>query len=127
MPVLTRYLRLKVLTATAGFAAVWLWVWTMPMAYMDPEYPSWLAKRIMLDRCDLGEALILGDSRAAADIVPAYLPVKAANLAVGGGEAVEAYAALARALACPVAPRLVLLSFDPGHFVRHDLFWERSV
>ena len=48
----------------------------------------------MLDRCDIGEAIILGDSRAAAGILPDRLPFKATNLAVGGGEAIEAYAAL---------------------------------
>ncbi|MFO1027097.1 MAG: hypothetical protein U1E70_18130 [Acetobacteraceae bacterium] len=97
------------------------------MAYMDPEYPSWRAKQIMLARCDLGEVIILGDSRAAADIIPANLPMTATNLAVGGGTAIEAYVVLSRALSCPTPPRLVLLSLDPGHFVRPDLFWERSV
>lgn len=124
---MNRYLRLLVLSAGLSFAAVWLWVAAAPMAYMDPEYPSWRAKQVMLERCDLGEVIILGDSRAAADIVPARLPMKATNLAVGGGSAIEAYVALSRVLACPALPRLVLLSLDPGHFVRPDLFWERSV
>ncbi|HVZ07562.1 hypothetical protein [Rhodopila sp.] len=122
-----RYLRTLVLTAAATFAAVWLWVLLAPMAYMDPEYPSWRAKQALLDRCDLGDILILGDSRAAANILPTRLPVKATNLAVGGGEPIEAYAALTRALACKTPPKQVILSFDPGHFARPDLFWERSV
>ena len=99
----------------------------MPMAFMDPEYPSWRAKQILLDRCDLGEAIILGNSRAAADILPERLPFRVTNLAVGGGEAIEALAALTRALDCPSPPELVIISLDPGHFVRPDLFWERSV
>jgi hypothetical protein len=114
-------------SAVASLAAVWLWILAVPMAYMDPEYPSWRAKQILLERCDLGDAIILGDSRAAADIMPGLLPIRATNLAVGGGEAIEAYAVLRRALACHVAPKLVILSFDPGHFARPDLFWERSV
>ncbi|WP_428483484.1 hypothetical protein [Rhodopila sp.] len=122
-----RYLRIMAATAVASFALVWLWVATMPMAFMDPEYASFRAKSIMLDRCDLGQAIILGDSRAAADIIPARLPITVTNLAIGGGEAIEAYAALTRALACPDAPRLVIISLDPGHFARPDLFWERSV
>jgi hypothetical protein len=81
----------------------------------------------MLDRCDLGDAIILGDSRAAADILPARLPFPVTNLAVGGGEPIEALAVLVRALRCPAPPKLVILSFDPGHFTRPDLFWERSV
>jgi hypothetical protein len=122
-----RYLRILAATALGSFALIWVWVATMPMAFMDREYPSWLAKLTLLDRCDLGEVLIVGDSRAAADIMPSLLPVKATNLAIGGGESIEAYAALTRALACPVAPRLVIISLAPSHFVTTDLFWERSV
>jgi hypothetical protein len=121
------YLRLLLLSAAASFGLVWAWVAAMPMAFMEPEYASWRAKQAMLDRCDLGEAIILGDSRAAAGILPGRLPFKATNLAVGGGEAIEAYAALRRALACPAPPRLAILSFDPGHFVRPDMVWDRSV
>jgi hypothetical protein len=123
----TGYLRHLLLSALLSFALVWVWVAAMPMAFMEPEYPSWRAKQIMLDRCDLGEAIILGDSRAAADILPGRLPFRVANLAVGGGEAIEALAALTRAMACPSRPRLAIISLDPGHFTRPDLFWERSV
>ncbi|HEY0183951.1 MAG TPA: hypothetical protein VGC09_14180 [Rhodopila sp.] len=121
------YLRLSGLSAILGFGLVWGWVATMPMAFMDTEYASWRARQIMLERCDLGEIIILGDSRAAADILPARLPVPASNLAIGGGEAIEAVATLDRALACPSPPRLVIISFDPGHFSNPDMFWERSV
>lgn len=122
-----RYLGLLATSALGSFALVWAWVAIMPMAFMDPEYPSWRAKQVMLDHCDLGDAIIVGDSRAAADIIPARLPFKATNLAVGGGEAIEAYVALSRALACPSPPHLVIISLDPGHFTYPDLFWERSV
>jgi hypothetical protein len=99
----------------------------MPMAFMDHEYASWRAKQVMLDRCDLGEAIILGDSRAAAGILPSRLPFRTTNLAVGGGEAIEALSALTRALACRPAPRMVILSLAPGHFTLPDQLWERSV
>ena len=99
----------------------------VPLAFLDPEYPFWLAKLRMLEQCDLGEVLVVGDSRAAVDIVPALLGVKATNLAVGGGQAIEAFTAVRRALSCPVPPRRVIVSLDAGHFVRPDLFWERSV
>jgi hypothetical protein len=110
-----------------SFALVWAWVAWMPMAFMDAEYPSWRAKELLLDRCDPGEAVILGDSRAAADILPRRLPFRATNLAVGGGEMIEAYVAMTRALACPKPPTRVLISFVPSHFTHADLFWERSV
>ncbi len=120
-------MRVLAVSAIASSALVWTWVTAMPMAFMDAEYPSWIAKQIMLDRCDLGDVVVLGDSRAAADIMPVRLPFRTANLAVGGGGAIEANAILSRVLACPSAPRMVIVSFDPGHFVRPDLFWERSV
>ena len=122
-----RYLSVLALSAAVTFAAAWGWIAAMPIAFLEPEYASWRAKQVMLDRCDLGEVVILGDSRAAADILPVRLPVRAANLAIGGGEAIEAVALLTRVVACPVPPRLVILSFDPGHFTHADLFWERSV
>jgi hypothetical protein len=121
------YLRLLCLSAILSFAVVWVWIVAMPMAFMDPEYPSWRAKQTMLDRCDIGDAIVLGDSRAAADILPNRLPLRVTNLAVGGGEAIEAMAALNRVLACPSLPRLAIISIDPGHFTRPDLFWYRSV
>lgn len=122
-----RYLVTLAASALLSFGAIWLWVAAMPMAFMDPEYPSWVAKETMLASCDLGDIVVLGDSRAAADIKPIRLHVRTTNLAVGGGEAIEAFAALERVLACPVPPKRVVLSLDPGHFVRPDLFWERSV
>ena len=71
-----RYLR-RAATSASSFAVVWLWVATMPMAFMDAEYPSWRAKQVLTERCDLGETIILGDSRAAADIMPRRLPFRA--------------------------------------------------
>jgi hypothetical protein len=108
------------------FGLTWLWIATMPMAYFDPEYPSWRAKQMLLASCDLGDILILGDSRAATAMMPAGWRVRATNLAVGGGEPIEALAALDRALQCKVPPRQVILSFDAVHFAQPDLFWERT-
>ena len=114
-------------TATLVFALTWVFVAAVPLAFLDPEYPYWLAKQDLLRRCDLGTVLVVGDSRAAVDIVPGLLGVTATNLAVGGGEAIEAYAVLHRALACPILPRRVIVSFDAAHFIEPDLFWDRSV
>jgi hypothetical protein len=122
-----RYLHLFGLSAVLSFCSLWAWVAFVPMAYMDPEYASWRAKEAMLDRCDLGDVVVLGDSRAAADIIPARLPLRVTNLAIGGGEAIETVSALDRVLACPTAPKLVIISLDPGHFSRTDGFWDRSV
>jgi len=124
---LSRYLTVLVATMLLSFALVWAWIAFAPLAYLDPEYPAWLAKQQMLARCDLGDLLIVGDSRAAVDVIPAALPVPATNLAVGGGSPIEAYVAVARALHCPSPPHRVVVSFDAAHFTEPDLFWERSV
>jgi hypothetical protein len=122
-----RYLLALGATSALALALIWLFVLEAPLAFLDPEYPYWLAKQQLLQSCDLGTVLVVGDSRAAVDIIPARLGVTATNLAVGGGEAIEAYAALRRALACPNPPRRVVISFDAAHFVHPDLFWDRSV
>jgi hypothetical protein len=113
-------------SAVVLFGLVWLWVVTMPLAFLDPEYPSWRAKQMLLANCDLGDILILGDSRAASGMMPARWPVLATNLAVGGGEPIEALAALDRAIRCPAPPRRIILSLDAVHFTQTDLFWERT-
>ncbi len=113
-------------SAVVLFGLTWLWIVTMPMAFLDPEYPSWRAKQMLLGSCDLGDILVLGDSRAATAMMPAGWRVRATNLAVGGGEPIEALAALDRALQCKIPPRQVILSFDAVHFAEPDLFWERS-
>lgn len=122
-----RYLAIQGVVAALAFASIWLWVAVMPLACLDPEYPVWRAKLSMLRQCDLGDLLIVGDSRAAVDLIPALLPIRATNLAVGGGMPVEAFIAVSRALACPVPPKRVVISIDAAHFVIPDLFWERSV
>lgn len=122
-----RYFVILSASMLLALGLIWLWVAAAPLAFLDPEYPAWLAKQQMLARCDLGELLVVGDSRAAVDIIPAALPLQATNLAVGGGSPIEAYAAISQALACDPPPQRVIVSFDAAHFTDPDLFWERSV
>jgi hypothetical protein len=122
-----RYLAVLSTAMATSLSLVWLWVAAMPLAFLDPEYPQWLAKQDMLQRCDLGSVLVVGDSRAAVAIMPAHLPVKVTNLALGGGQPVEAYFVIDRALRCPNLPQRVVVSLDPAHFMAPDLFWERTV
>jgi hypothetical protein len=121
------FLAMAAAAAVALFVMVWMWVLTMPLAFLDSEYPSWRAKEMLLASCDLGDLLILGDSRAAAGMMPAAWRIRATNLAVGGGEAIEALAALTRAMRCPHPPGRVILSLDATHFTHADLFWDRTV
>src|SRR5580658_7529761 len=120
-----RYLLALGATTALTLTIFWLFVVAAPLAFLDPEYPYWVAKQELLQNCNLGTVLIVGDSRAAVDLIPAGLGVTATNLAVGGGEPIEAYAAVRRALACPGPPPRVVISFDAAHFVRPDLFWDR--
>jgi len=122
-----RYLAALALAAASVVALAWAYVALFPALYLDPEYGAWRAKERLLADCRLGQAVVVGNSRAAAGILPALLSVPATNLAVGGGEAIEALAAVRRALACPTPPRLVLIALGPGQFVQPDLFWERTV
>ena len=123
----SRYLWLVATSALASFAAVGLWVAAMPMAYLDPEYAFWRARQDLVRSCDLGRMLILGDSRAAAGILPGAMPLPTTNLAMGGGKAIEALVVLRRSLACPDPPERVIISLDAAHFMQPDLFWERTV
>jgi len=122
-----RYFLIMASSCLVSFTVVWIWVAMMPMAFLDPEYPYWRAKQMLLERCDLGQIVILGDSRAASGIIPSVARMTVTNLAVGGGKPVEALAAVRRMLACPQRPERVIISFGPTHFMRPDLFWERSV
>ena len=124
---ISRYFAIVGATALVSFALIWAWIIAAPLAFLDPEYPAWLAKQRLLQSCDLGDVIIVGDSRAAVDIMPALLSVPSTNLAVGGGSPIEAYAVVRQALACPQPPRRVIISFDAAHFIEPDLFWERSV
>src|ERR1051326_7785912 len=120
-----RFVVLAGAAAAIVVGAVWVWILAVPMAFLDPEYPAWPAKQNLLADCELGDLIVLGDSRAAAGMMPVHWPVRAANLAVGGGEPIEALAALTRALRCPFPPKQAILSFDAVHFTE-DLFWERT-
>jgi len=121
-----RYLLGLLLIICLSFGLVWVYVIRFPMAFLDEEYARWDAKRDMLKACDLGDVLVVGDSRAAVDIAPARLGVKATNLALAGSSPIEMYVTLSRAMRCRERPRLVIISFSPAHFVAPDTFWSKS-
>ena len=111
----------------AVLATTWIYVVALPIAFLDEEYPRWIAKEDLLAKCELGATLVLGDSRATVDLLPAQLPGPVTNLALAGTTPVEMYFALRRALRCPVLPKRVILSFSPSHFLAPDLFWGKTV
>ena len=121
-----RYLLVMGLVLVLGLGFSWVWSAKMKLAFLDPEYAAWSAKQDLVARCDLGDLLVLGDSRAGAGMMPTRLPGNGVNISVGGAKPVEMYFFLRRAMACPNMPHHVLLSIDAGHFHSTDTFWERS-
>ena len=115
--------------ALAGVVlVVWLYVAFAPMAYMEGGYPAWVAKARMLEACRLGQVAFFGDSRLEAGVIPALLPVSAANFGVAAGTAVEARSAVRRAMACQAPPKQAVLSLNAEHFgPLSRFFWILSV
>ncbi len=113
---------------TAGaLALVWAYVALVPMAFLDDEYPRWTAKIALLDRCALGEVVVLGDSRAAVGIAPPLIATPVTNLAFAGSTSIEALNVTERLLRCPVPPRQVILSISPYQLGAPGTFWDKSV
>lgn len=106
-----------------------------PFAYMDTEYPSWAYTNSIAtekqESADINRAddtvLILGDSRAMADLVPSELGDRTQNLALGGATAVEMYYTLSDYLTGHPAPSSVVILFAPFHYSYMDNFWQRTI
>jgi hypothetical protein len=121
-----RYLAWSACTAAAAFALVWLYVAMMPMAFLSRDYPLWLAKKAMIDKCDLGSVALLGDSRAVAAVMPTVMPLEVSNLALSSSTPIETYFAVARMLRCNDPPKLVVIAHGPGHFSGDASFWDEG-
>ena len=102
------------------------------MFYMDSEYPSWkytkdVQSGILSPIEDESDAvLILGDSRAMADLDPAILSDNVINLAFGGATSIEMYYTMDEYLKNHSAPKAVLIYFAPFHYSYMDNFWTRT-
>ena len=123
-----RFLAYVALTAVTLLAAVWIYTTQMRMWFMEGGYPIWVAKQTMLRSCQLGDVLIIGDSRPEAGVQPKLLSVPAVNLSFGGATPAETYFVAKQALACPNRPRLVLYSQTMVTFNGFtDGLWMRSI
>ena len=105
------------------FGLIWTYVATMPMAFLDRDYPLLVAKRTMLDECRLGTVAVFGDSRTLAATVPAVMPVTVSNFAMSGTSPIETYFNVQRALRCPTLPKLVLIAHGALKFVSDSDYW----
>lgn len=71
--------------------------------------------------------VILGDSRAMADLVPSEFDTPAVNLAVGGATSIEMYYTLKEFIKNNGKPDNVIVMFAPFHYSIIDNFWTRTV
>ncbi len=107
-----------------------------PFAYMDAEYPSWAyTKDVASGKLTVAAAadseadmiLILGDSRAMADLVPGEFDSPAQNLALGGATTIEMYYTLSDYLTHHEPPSAAVILFAPFHYSYMDNFWQRTI
>lgn len=117
---------LTTLTLVA-FAGAWIYIVSCPMCYMSDEYPGFVAKRELLEACDLGQVIVLGDSRPNVAIVPSLLTIPTTNLAFNGGGPIEAATWARVLLRCPTLPRLAIVSLDVFHLSQPEpSLWGRG-
>jgi hypothetical protein len=106
-----------------SFGLVWLYVATMPMAFLSRDYPLSIAKRTLIDECRAGSVAVFGDSRTLAATIPSAMPIPVTNLAQSGSSPIETFFAVRRALRCATAPKLVVIAHGPLKFSSDSDYW----
>ncbi len=114
------------LAFTVALGLIWIYVATVPMAFLSRDYPLWIAKRTMLDECRLGSVAVFGDSRALAATVPSAMPMPVSNFALSGTSPIETFFAVRHALRCPVPPKLVVIAHGALKFSADSDYWHFS-
>lgn len=121
-----------------------LYTLLFPMGYMDKEYPSWkYSKDVYTGKINplngdgatayfgpymKDTALILGDSRAMADLDPReFKDLNVVNLAIGGGTSIEMYYTLNNYIKNVGVPEKAIIMFAPFHYSVIDNFNERTL
>lgn len=134
---------LKLIFALLPIIALVTYTWLCPFGYMDNEYPSWkYSKDVVsgkinpyntdgptayLGDIQRGTRVIIGDSRAMADLVPSYFSDDTVNLAIGGGTSIEMYYTLKEYIENVGIPEEAIIMFAPFHYSIIDNFNERTV
>lgn len=94
---------------------------------MDSEYPAWkYTKDISKNSSAEYDTVILGDSRAMADLIPEEFNTSSVNLAVGGATSIEMYYTLENFISSNGCPQNVIIMFAPFHYTVIDNFWYRT-
>lgn len=117
---------LKLILALFPVLAVILYTALFPYGYMDSEYPSWKYTKDIAADCQSPNTVIVGDSRAMADLMPDMFDNKTINLAVGGASSIEMYYTLNNLIKNNGAPENVIIMFAPFHYTIIDNFWTRT-
>lgn len=134
---------LKFIFALIPLIAILLYTLLFPMGYMDSEYPAWkYSKDVSEGRLNPFETdgptasignvpnnstVIIGDSRAMADLNPLLFSNDVVNLAVGGGTSIEMFYTLKRYVKNHGAPKNIIVMFAPFHQSIIDNFFERDL
>ena len=102
-----------------------------PDCYMDEEYPAWAyTKEVVYNEGEDADILILGDSRAMADLIPEVLTKESTtciNLAVGGATPMEMYYFYTNYLKNHDAPKTAIVMFAPFHYTYMDNYKTRTL
>ncbi|MDO4187396.1 MAG: hypothetical protein Q4D29_00260 [Lachnospiraceae bacterium] len=116
---------IKCILALLPVLAVVLYTAVVPFGYMDSEFPAWKYTKDTV--CDSSaNTVILGDSRAMADLIPEMFEVNTVNLSVGGATSIEMYYTLKKYIENNGQPENVIIMFAPFHYSVIDNFWTRT-
>ncbi len=121
----SRFYVAAIATALTMLGAFWFLSADLRMGYLPSEYASWQGRHALLAGCKLAPTLMLGDSRAAAGLLPSTIG-GSTNLALGGGTPLEMYYISEHALKCPGAVQQVIVSISPEQAMNSRFFWERT-
>ena len=110
-----------------AMAAAWWGAASYRQSYSGFEYGIYKAKLEMIARCDTGEVIVLGDSRAGIAFSPAEIGSSVRNFAFNGMSPVEGYFVTRRVLACPHKPKVAIVAFSPNQLRDLSWFWSRGV
>ncbi len=117
----------KCIAAAFPFILVIGYTFAGPMGYMDSEYPKRAYIHEVIKGSEDYETLILGDSRAMADLMSTEISGSCVNLAAGGATAIESYCYLDEYLKHHAAPKRCVILFAPFHYSYMDNWWSRTV
>lgn len=121
----------KIILALLPFLVVILITALFPFGYMDSQYPEWKYTKDMVNK-DIScgnqpaEAIIIGDSRAMADVLPTEINDSTVNLAVGGATSIEMYYTLKHYIENNGVPKKVIVMFAPFHYSIIDNYTIRT-